>query len=89
MVNRVRVNATYIYSPNLLDKIDGRKNLKDGEQVRVVNLPGCPKAGTMGHCHVERMDGSWGGLVHCNSLHTKTEYMAWLRSEIAKCESEV
>jgi len=38
MTNKVRVGQTYIYSPNMLDKIDGRTNLQDGETVRVVNV---------------------------------------------------
>ena len=84
--NRVRVNAHYFYKPNLLDRVDGRTDLKDGEEVVVVNLYGAPKANTMGHCYVNRLDGSFAGLVHCNSLHTKTEYKAWLVATIAKIE---
>jgi hypothetical protein len=87
MTNKVRVGQTYIYSPKLLDKIDGRTNLQDGETVRVVNIYGCPRANTMGHCYVNRLDGTWGGLVHCNSLHTKAEYIEYLKREIAKRES--
>ena len=52
MTNKVRVGKQYIYSPNLLDRTDGRINLKDGDVVTVVNLHGCPRANTMGHCHV-------------------------------------
>ena len=84
--NRVRVNAHYFYKPNLLDFVDGRTNLKDGEEVVVVNLYGAPKANTMGHCYVNRLDGSFAGLVHCNSLHTKAEYKAWLVATSAKIE---
>jgi len=73
----------------MLDRIDGRTDLTEGEEVRVVNLPGCPKANTMNHCHVQRLDGSWGGLVHCNSLHTRAEYIAWLREKIAEKEATV
>jgi hypothetical protein len=83
---KVRVNEHYIYKPNLLDIVDGRTDLKDGEEVVVVNLPSAPKANTMGHCHVNRLDGSFAGLVHCNSLHTKAEYKAWLIATIAKIE---
>ena len=86
VTNRVRVNAHYIYSPNLLDRCDGRTRLVDGEEVIVVNLHGAPKANTMGHCYVNRLDGSFGGMVHCNSLHTKAEYRAWLVATIAKIE---
>jgi hypothetical protein len=49
---RVKVNATYRYNPVLLDRVDGRTDLQKGDLVRVVNLPGCPRANTMGHCHV-------------------------------------
>ena len=85
MTNKVRVGKQYIYSPNLLDMVDGRVNLKDGDVVTVVNLHGCPKANTMGHCYVS-LRGTFAGLVHCNSLHTKAEYIAWLKREIAQRE---
>jgi hypothetical protein len=85
---KVRAGQVLIYHPNLLDRIDGRTALKSGDTVRVVNLPGCPRANTMGHCHVEDVNtGAFIGLVHTNSLHTKTEYAAYLRSEIAKHEA--
>jgi len=86
---RVRVNSVYVYSPNLLDKCDARTNLKDGELVRVVNLHGAPKANTMGHCYVVRVDApeQFVGLVHCNSLHTRANYIAYLRAKIAKMEN--
>jgi hypothetical protein len=86
-IMKVKAGSVYIYHPNLLDRIDGRTNLKSGDAVRVVNLYGCPKANTMGHCHVEDVDtGAFIGLVHTNSLHTKAEYMEYLRAEIAKRE---
>lgn len=87
--NRVRVNAHYIYSPNLLDLCDGRTSLQDGEEVIVVNLHGAPKANAMGHCYVNRLDGSFAGLVSTNSLHTKAEYISYLRSKIAAHENTV
>jgi hypothetical protein len=86
MTNRVRVNAHYIYSPNFLDRCDTRTSLQDGEEVVVVNLHGCPKANAMGHCYVNRLDGSFAGLVHCNSLHTKKEYIEYLRERIVAYE---
>lgn len=85
---RVKANATYIFSPNMLDKIDGRTDLQDGEEVRVVNLPGCPKANTMQHAHVQRLDGTFAGLVHCNSLHTKADYIEHLRNRLAVLDAE-
>ena len=66
---KVRANAIYRYNPVLLDQIDGRTSLKTGDLVRVVNLPGCPRANTMGHCHVaDPNTGHFIGLVCCNSL---------------------
>jgi hypothetical protein len=69
MAQRVRVGSTYEYRPVLIDRIDPPYNLKAGDVVRVVNLPGCPKANTMGHCHVVHVEsGEFAGLVSCNSL---------------------
>jgi len=71
---RVRVNSIYIYQPVPLDRIDSPHGvkaelLKPGDRVRVVNLPGCPRAGTMNHCHIHSLDGKqFLGLVCCNSL---------------------
>ena len=73
--NRERFRIDY------LGRKDGRTNLQDGQMVRVVNLYGCPKANTMGHCHVQDMNGRFAGLVHCNSLHTITDWKAFLASK--------
>lgn len=78
---RVRANAVYRYNPVLLDQIDGRTSLQTGDLVRVVNLPGCPHAGTMGHCHVaDPTTGHFIGLVCCNSLERVT------RNKVARDE---
>jgi hypothetical protein len=53
----------------LIDRFDGRVDAKDGDQVRVINLPGAPKANTMGHCYIETIEGRFLGLVCTNSLH--------------------
>ncbi len=72
-VMRVRVNSLYTYNPVLLDVVDGRTNLKKGDMVRVVNLPGCPKANVMNHCHVADPETDrFIGLVCCNSLEPIT-----------------
>lgn len=84
---KVIAGRTYFYMPNMLDRFDSRTNLVEGEEVRVVNLHGAPKANTMEHCHIERMDGTFVGLVHTNSLHTKAEYMDYLRNRIAKAKA--
>jgi hypothetical protein len=65
---KVRANSEYIFYPNMLDRYDGRTSLVPGDLVRVVNLPGCPKANTMGHAHVN-LDGKFAGLVSTNSLY--------------------
>lgn len=67
-MNKVRTGQKYRYQPVLLDRCDPRQTLQEGELVVVVKLPGCPRPGTMGHCHVNREDGSFGGLVCVNSL---------------------
>lgn len=81
---KVRVNATYIYHANLLDRCDGRTDLTDGELVRVINLHGAPKANTMGHCYVERANtpGVFVGMVSTNSLHTREDYITYLKERI-------
>lgn len=67
-IRKVRVGKTYRYDPVMMDKFDPPYNVTAGDVVRVVNLHGCPKANTMGHCHVQHLDGSFAGLVCCNSL---------------------
>lgn len=82
---KVRAGSVYVYHPALIDAIDGRTSLVSGDVVRVVNLPGCPKANTMGHCHVADMTtGQFIGLVCTGSLHTMSDYMDWLNSEDGK-----
>ena len=73
-MKRVRVGQLYTYHPVGWDVFDNKVTLQEGEIVKVVNLPGCPKANTMGHCHVQaRVEtGEWqfAGLVMCSSLQT-------------------
>ena len=66
---RVRANATYVYEPVLIDR--GVAADHAGQVVRVVNMPGCPKANTMGHCHIQTLDGQFLGMVCTNSLQPK------------------
>lgn len=65
---RVRVGSIYIYKPVPLDKIDAKVSCKEGDRVRVINLPGAPKANTMNHCYIETLEGQFLGMVCCNSL---------------------
>lgn len=87
---RVKANAHYIYHANLLDVCDGRTNLKNGEEVKVINMHGCPKANTMGQCYVVRANDvdTFVGMVSTNSLHTKAEYVAYLKGRIAMIEAK-
>lgn len=71
--NRVRAGAKYQFNPVPFDLIDPpygvmRGLITAGDTVRVVNLPGAPKANTMGHCYIETMAGEFAGLVCTNSL---------------------
>lgn len=56
------------YEPALLDRIDALTGLQPGAIVRVCHPYGCPKPGTMGHAHVETLDGEFIGLVQCAGL---------------------
>ena len=67
-MNRVRVKSVYTFQPAMIDQYDSRSDAKPGDQVRVINLPGAPKANTMGHCHIESLAGEFLGMVHVNSL---------------------
>ena len=69
-VMKVRANSVYTFRRAGWDLLlrDASVNLQDGEKVRVVNLPGCCPCNTMGHAHVERLDGSFAGLVATASL---------------------
>ena len=71
-MNRVRANSLYVYQPVGMDRWDSRaRNVEPGDLVRVVNLHGCPTANTMGHCHIETLQGQFAGLVLTNSLQPR------------------
>lgn len=67
---KVRVGSKYVYRPNFFDTLQGNSDLKDGDNVQVVNLHGCPPANTMGMCYVKRVnvDEKFAGMVCTNSL---------------------
>jgi len=71
---KVRANSNYIYYPNMMDRFRPAHHiaLVPGDIVTVVNLPGCPKANTMGHAHVQ-LNGEFAGLVSTNSLYSHTD----------------
>ena len=88
-MKRVKANSTYIYNPAGVDLWDARTDLKEGTMLRVINLPGCPKASTLGHCHVaDPQTGSFIGLVCAASLDTVEEYRAYLQRKIAEHRKE-
>lgn len=70
---RVRVGSLYTYNPNpcgwdSLSPCMGN-NLKSGDVVRVINLPGAPQAGVMGHCYVASPEtGKFICMVATDSL---------------------
>jgi hypothetical protein len=51
---KVRVNSTYRYNPVGFDLFapTSTNNLKSGDLVKVINLPGCPPANTCGQAFV-------------------------------------
>jgi len=67
---KVRVNSVYRYNPVLMDLLHKPYGQPEvGQLLRVVNLHGCPRANTMGHCHVvDAASGAFMGLICCNSL---------------------
>ena len=66
---KVRVGAKYVFDPVLFDVLNPPANidLAKGDIVTVINLPGAPKANTMGMCYVAK-DGVFAGMVMTNSL---------------------
>lgn len=69
-MKKVRVNSVYRYEPVPMDRISPHLHgrVEKGDQVRVVNMPGCPKANVMGQCYIQNMDGKFIGMVCTNSL---------------------
>ena len=83
MSRKVRVRATYHYSPNLFDRMSSPAGgkVEVGEVVRVINQHGCPPANTMGMCYIERVNdtpngkaGQFLGMVCTNSLIPAREW---------------
>jgi len=70
----VRVGGLYQYDPNAWDKLrpcQGNQ-LQPGDIVKVINLPGAPKANTMGQCYVANPEtGKFICMVSTGSLVPK------------------
>lgn len=64
---KVKVGKVYRFEPVFFDILNPPFDAKAGDLLEVVNLPGCPKASTMGMCHVKR-NGKFAGMVCTNSL---------------------
>lgn len=67
MSKKVRVGKAYRFEPVFFDVSSPPFGAEPGDVVRVINLPGRPKANTMGRCHIEK-DGVFAGMVCTNSL---------------------
>ena len=65
---RVRKGQRVKYEAAGWDSFDARTNLKNGDIVRVCHPRSCPPPNTMGHCHVETLEGKFIGLVSTASL---------------------
>lgn len=57
-MKKVKVNGLYYFDPCMFDKINGNSTemFTKGQQVRVINKYGCPKANTMGQCYIVAAD---------------------------------
>jgi hypothetical protein len=69
-MKRVRAGSVYTFQPVMMDIVWSRHHSATaGERVRVINLPGAPKANTMGQCHIENAEtGDFLGMVSVHSL---------------------
>ena len=74
MSRKVRAGASYIYQPVWFDKANPPFGARPGDLVTVVNLHGCPKANTMGMCHINDATGKFAGHVCTNSLIPRKEW---------------
>jgi len=59
----------FTYEPVGLDRFDPACSATPGQKVRVVDVPGCPKSGTMGQCYIEDAEtGVFLGMASIKSL---------------------
>jgi hypothetical protein len=80
--------SVWTFQRNGYDRLFSHATVTEGQRVRVVNLPGAPKAGVMGQCHVvDAASGELLGMVDIRSLqHVKTD--ADEREERAKSDAK-
>lgn len=68
-MTKVRANTVYRFIPNTLDRLmPEHYSATSGQLVRVINLPGAPKANTMGQAHIE--DASTREFLGMVSVHS-------------------
>jgi hypothetical protein len=87
---KVRTGSLYIYSPNLWDKFTACQgnSLQPGQIVRVINLPGAPKANTMGQCYVgDRETGKFICMVSTGSLEPVNAVINRLKAQLDTMEA--
>lgn len=66
---KVRAGSVYRFARNGFDRVWSHANVRDGQWVRVVNLPGAPRCNVMGQCHVQdARTAEFLGMVDCRSL---------------------
>lgn len=65
---KVRVGKIYEYSKSGFDWLDSKTPvIVKGTKIKVVNLPGCPPANTMGQCYVQDLSGNFIGMIDTSS----------------------
>lgn len=66
--------TVYVFEACGWDRFDRRSYTPDDGTLVVKTQPaGAPKNGTMRHCYVALLDGTFLGLVHVNSLRRATK----------------
>jgi hypothetical protein len=83
---KVRTGSLYIYSPNGWDTVLACQgnSLQPGQIVRVISLPGAPKANTMGQCYVgDRETGKFICMVSTGSLEPVNAVINRLKAQLA------
>jgi hypothetical protein len=74
-MRRVTVGKVYQFVPAGWDvMMPQHYSAHRGQMVRVVNLPGAPRANTMGQCHIaDSSTGEFLGMVSIHSLNSTRE----------------
>jgi hypothetical protein len=89
-MSQIRVGSLYIYSATGLDVFRPTEGntLESGQIVRAINLPGAPKAGTMGQCYVgDHETGKFLCMVSVASLEPVKDVLTRLKAQVAKMEA--